>query len=100
MKPGLLAKFALGLVMGLLPCGLIYAALLKAAATGDPLRGAVTAFRFGIGTASALIAIGMFSSTLGRWFGRYSTQLAAAGIMLMGVFLLWRASMPLHQHHH
>ena len=39
VAPGSTRRLALGAMMGFLPCGLIYAALLKAAATGSAVHG-------------------------------------------------------------
>ena len=55
-------KFTLGLILGFLPCGLVYAALLKAMDSGSALAGALTMLAFGAGTAVALLAIGAASS--------------------------------------
>ena len=49
---------------------------------------------FGLGTAGALLTLGIFSSAL-RWrLSRWGNRLAAAGVILMGIFLLWRGTMP------
>lgn len=100
-------RFFLGLALGFLPCGLIYAALLKAMATGSAFAGAAAMLAFGLGTAGALLALGIFSSAIRVRFNRWGSQLAAAAVTCMGIFLLWRASMPgmvmmgghLHVHH-
>jgi len=91
--PGSGNRFALGLALGFLPCGLIYAALLKAMATGSALTGAATMLAFGLGTAGALLALGMFSSAIRISLNRWGSQLAAAGVTLMGIVLIWRGSM-------
>jgi uncharacterized protein len=90
LAPGALSKLALGLAMGFLPCGLLYAALLKAASTGAPLDGAASMAAFGAGTAGTLLAIGIFSSAVTLRLGRWSNRLATASVVVMGVFLLWR----------
>jgi sulfite exporter TauE/SafE len=87
-SPG--AKLALGVAMGFLPCGLLYAALLKAMASGSAAGGALSMAAFGAGTAGALLAIGIFSSTLKRGIGRWSGTLSAASVAAMGLFLIWR----------
>ena len=100
-------RFYLGLFLGLLPCGLIYAALLKAMSTGSAIRGAATMFAFGVGTAGSLFAVGLFSSAIRIGFNRWGSRLAAVGITLMGVLLVWRGTMPgmqmmehhMHAHH-
>ena len=94
------SKFSMGLLLGFLPCGLVYAALLKAVETAAPLAGAVTMFAFGLGTVGALLLMGAFSTTIGRWLGRRSNQLAAVGVTLMGGILLYRGIMAsMHQAH-
>jgi uncharacterized protein len=50
--------YAVGLALGLLPCGMIYAALLVAATTGHALAGAATMVLFGLGTLPGLVAVG------------------------------------------
>jgi sulfite exporter TauE/SafE len=99
------SKLILGLLLGFLPCGLIYAALLKAVDTGSALGGAVSMLAFGAGTAGALLAIGLFSSAITARFGRYANTFATAGVMLLGAFLLarglgWGGVMGHHEHHH
>jgi sulfite exporter TauE/SafE len=58
----------LGLALGLLPCGLLYAALAAAAATGDPGRGALAMAAFGLGTVPMLAAIALLGEGVaGPW---------------------------------
>lgn len=100
--PGSGKRFVLGLLLGLLPCGLVYAALLKAMAAGTPAFGAVNMFAFGLGTAVSLIAIGTLSSAIRLRLNRWGRQLAAVGVMTMGVLLVWRGTMPgmmMMEHH-
>jgi uncharacterized protein len=47
-------RFAFGLVNGLLPCGMVYAALSISIATAHPGVGALAMLAFGLGTAPAL----------------------------------------------
>jgi uncharacterized protein len=97
-------RFLLGLAMGFLPCGLIYAALLKAMATGSALAGAMTMLAFGSGTGCALLAIGLFSSAVRMRVNRWGSQLAAISVMATGVLLVWRGTLPgmamMHGHTH
>jgi len=87
-------RFAMGLVLGLLPCGLVYGALVKAAATASVAAGALTMAAFGAGTSGALLAVGVFAIPLGRLAGRWSTRSAAAAMAAMGFVLVWRAGLP------
>jgi len=65
------SKLMLGLLMGFLPCGLVYAVLMKAVGAATPLAGALTLLAFGMGTGVALIVVGLGSSA--------ATQKLAAG---------------------
>lgn len=56
-KQGLKNSFALGVVNGLLPCGLVYAAIASAAATGSYFSGALFMLVFGVGTLPLLLLI-------------------------------------------
>ena len=88
--PGAGGKLRLGLLLGFLPCGLIYAALLKSVETAAAPAGALTMLAFGLGTAMALLGMGMASSLAGLGLRRWSNRLAPAGVMLFGAMLLWR----------
>ncbi len=95
-------QLALGLLMGFLPCGLLYAALLQAGSTGSGGAGALSMAAFGMGTSGTLLAIGLFSSAIRFRLDRWSNLLAAAGVVAMGLVLVWRgwvAAMPGMMHH-
>lgn len=99
-SPTVASKFALGLMLGFLPCGLIYAALLKAMSTGTVLAGSLTMMVFGFGTISALMVVGVFSSAFSLKLARlnasgWGSRLTAISIALLGAFLVWRGVMPM-----
>jgi sulfite exporter TauE/SafE len=48
------SRYLFGILTGMLPCGLVYAALSFALAAGTPLRGAVAMLAFGLATVPAL----------------------------------------------
>jgi sulfite exporter TauE/SafE len=78
--PSSAAAFPIGLLLGLLPCGLLYAMLVTAAVTANPLQGAQVMLGFGLGTSPALLAAGTASRFLGaRARGR---MLRTAGLLL------------------
>ncbi|MEI7609694.1 MAG: sulfite exporter TauE/SafE family protein [Rhodospirillaceae bacterium] len=83
--------FALGLILGFLPCGLLYSALAVAAATRDPLAGALGLLAFAAGTVPALVAVGLAGHAAGhRW--RDSLARAAPAILIANAgFLGWLA---------
>jgi sulfite exporter TauE/SafE len=85
-----LGKFGLGLILGFLPCGLIYGALLKAMETARPLAGALTMVAFGMGTAVALLGMGTIGSVAGLRLGGWGNRVAGASILTAGAILVWR----------
>ncbi len=54
----------LGAAWGLIPCGFLYTAQVKAAETGNVQQGAATMLAFGLGTIPSMLGIGLFSSWL------------------------------------
>jgi sulfite exporter TauE/SafE len=87
------SKFLLGLMMGFLPCGLVYAALMKAMGAATALGGALTLLAFGMGTSVALIVIGLGSSAFTRKLARWGTTVSAITVILMGALLIARGVM-------
>ena len=87
------SKFVLGLAMGFLPCGFLYAGLLKAMETADPLAGAGTMLAFGLGTAGALLLTGFLSSTIAAPLRRWGNWIAAACMIFLGAMMLYRGLM-------
>ncbi|MEA5500668.1 urease accessory protein UreH domain-containing protein [Limnoraphis robusta] len=64
MKNNLLTPLFLGLVWGLIPCGFLYTAQIKAAETGSLKMGMVTMLAFGLGTFPTLLGVGLLTSKL------------------------------------
>jgi hypothetical protein len=80
--------FAMGLLLGLLPCGLLYSALIAAAARGGPFEGAAALALFGLGTAPALLRVSAADELLAR--NRTAiNRLAQLFLLVMGIWFLW-----------
>jgi len=58
------SSFMAGLLNGMLPCGLVYVALVGATASQDPLRGAIFMALFGMGTLPLLAALLLLGKSL------------------------------------
>jgi len=95
------AKFTLGLMMGCLPCGLIYAALMKAIGTASPIEGALTMLAFALGTSVALVVVGLGSSVVTIKIARWGTMVSAITVLFMGLVLISRGAFAgpmMHNH--
>jgi hypothetical protein len=90
--------YALGLVLGLLPCGLIYSAVVAAMATGNAVNGAAGLVLFGLGTAPALLGVSLADTLLVRQRALLN-RLAQVFVLVMGVWFVWHAVSPLPLHH-
>jgi sulfite exporter TauE/SafE len=107
--PGHAGAALLGAINGILPCGLVYAALLVGAGTGSPWGSALAMLVFGLATFPALAivqsSIGFLGSPRRRWLMRAAgvvvfligLQLCLRGLAALGVvrsvnigrFMLW-----------
>jgi hypothetical protein len=91
-SPTAASKLKLGLLMGFLPCGMIYAALMKALGEATALGGALTLLAFGLGTSVALVVVGLGSSAATRKIARWGTTISAVTVLVMGVLLIARGA--------
>jgi sulfite exporter TauE/SafE len=80
----------LGAINGLLPCGLVYSALLLAATTGGALPAALGMILFGLGTLPALVVVGVGAGTLSARFRQVLVWIAGAVIVVAGLQLTLR----------
>jgi sulfite exporter TauE/SafE len=80
----------LGALNGLLPCGLVYSALLVAASTGGALSGGLGMVFFGVGTLPPLVLVGMGAAAVSVEARQRLTRIAGALIIVVGLQLLLR----------
>jgi hypothetical protein len=80
--------FATGLFLGLLPCGLLYSALIAAAARGGPAEGATALALFGLGTAPALLGVSVADELLAR-NRAFVNRISQVFLLVMGIWFLW-----------
>lgn len=83
--------FALGLVWGWLPCGLIYSVLVAALATGSAVQGGLLMLAFGLGTLPTLLAMGMAALRIRGFLQQaWLRRLSGALVLAFGVVGLLR----------
>lgn len=87
----------LGLLLGLLPCGLLYTAVLAAMALGSATNGFLALVFFGLGTTPALFGVSLADTLFIRQRATLN-RLSHLFVLAMGAWFLWRAvlSLPLH----
>ena len=91
--------FLLGLVWGWLPCGMVYAVLALALASGSGMAGGALMLAFGLGTLPTLLTMGLAFNTLGRFIQHPRVRLfAGLCVILLGIVMLL-ANPSGHGHH-
>lgn len=83
--------FALGMVWGWLPCGLVYSVLVAALASGSVMRGGLLMLAFGLGTLPTLLAMGVAAARL-KHFLQNQWVRRGSGLLVLGFGLigLWQ----------
>ncbi len=85
--------FGAGLVWGMIPCGMVYAMLVAALASGGAASGALLALAFGLGTLPNLLTLGWAAGRSSSWLhARWLRVTAGALILAFGLFGLIRAT--------
>jgi sulfite exporter TauE/SafE len=74
--------YSVGLLWGLLPCGLVYSVLVTALVAGSPANGALVMLAFGAGTLPSLLAVGALLPALQRLRRAQLVRQAAGGAII------------------
>ena len=89
-RRGVSAMFGIGLLNGLLPCGLVYVACAAAAASETILSGVEYMIAFGLGTLPMMLAISLVGTKL-QFALRFKVQrLIPVSLAVVGLLLLLR----------
>jgi sulfite exporter TauE/SafE len=79
----------MGLMLGLLPCGLLYTAAIAASTKGTAVSGALALAVFGVGTAPALLGLSLADRLLTCRRASLN-RLSQAFALAMGAWFVWR----------
>jgi sulfite exporter TauE/SafE len=83
--------YLLGMLNGIIPCGLVYSFAIFAASTASPLWGAIVMATFGLATIPALFFLGTITRFLQRGSLRGTMmKLAATLVVFYGLFTLYK----------
>jgi sulfite exporter TauE/SafE len=83
--------YLLGLLNGIIPCGLVYSFAIFAASTADPIAGALVMATFGLATIPALFFLGFLTKVLQKGSLRGTMmKLAAMLVILYGGITLYK----------
>jgi sulfite exporter TauE/SafE len=90
--------FALGMLWGWLPCGLIYSALVWTATAGSAYQSGLLMLAFGLGTLPAMLATGIFAQQLRQQLQRKWVRVIA-GLLIITFGVYSMAMMVQHRNH-
>ena len=98
--------FGIGMLNGLLPCGMIYLALTSSFLAGSAVKGSLFMFSFGLGTFPTMLAAVFFGSFLNRQIRSKLRRLVPIFLFFMAALLIVRGmnlgipylspSLPMH----
>ncbi|NQW36045.1 MAG: sulfite exporter TauE/SafE family protein [Flavobacteriales bacterium] len=89
-KSSLKAFFSIGILNGLLPCGLVYMALFGAVSTGSGFNGAVYMILFGLGTIPMMTAALIFGNFLKVSLRNKIQKAIPIFVIIIGVLFILR----------
>jgi sulfite exporter TauE/SafE len=89
-KKSFSSNFAIGFLNGFLPCGLVYAGVAGAIATGSPLTGALFMFFFGVGTSFLMFLLQFFKDLISMPVRNLMRKMVPVYLVLLGTVLILR----------
>lgn len=89
-KKSFSSNFAIGFLNGFLPCGLVYAGVAGAIATGSPLTGALFMFFFGVGTSFLMFLLQFFKDLISMPVRNLMRKVVPVYLVLLGTILILR----------
>lgn len=87
---GTATLFGIGMLNGLLPCGLVYMAVAGAVTAGGVAQGAVFMILFGLGTLPLMAAVAMAGQFIGVDIRRRARKLLPAFLVIFALFFVMR----------
>jgi sulfite exporter TauE/SafE len=84
------AMFLIGLLNGLLPCGLVYVALAGAIASGNAISGTLVMILFGLGTIPMMFAATIFGKFINLNIRRKITKAIPVFAVILGILFIVR----------
>lgn len=79
-----------GNLNGLLPCGMVYTALITSVITGNPIKSGIVMLVFGLGTIPGMILITLFANQLSTRFRSRINKALPYLVTLIGLIILLR----------
>lgn len=82
--------FLLGMVNGILPCGMVYTALITSIIAGNPMESSFAMFFFGLGTLPGMVSIAFFANQIKPKFRAKINGVLPYLVTLVGLLIVFR----------
>ncbi len=92
-NPGIFKRYALGVLLGFLPCGLVISALMASATAQTSVMAGLSMAAFAIGTMPSLIAVSLGGQALRVSYPALTTKLARGAMVVSSIWLVALAGM-------
>ena len=89
-NPGKATPLYMGMLNGLLPCGLVYLGIIGSLATGSTWQGALFMLVFGLGTAPVMLSFLLMAKQFNFNYRKRLQKLAPVFISFIGIILILR----------
>jgi sulfite exporter TauE/SafE len=89
-RTGIFSLFILGVLNGLLPCGMVYMAMLGALATGSSIAGAGFMAAFGLGTVPMMLSVSLMGNIISERVKSIFLRATPILACMIGVLLIVR----------
>ena len=89
-SPKYTSLFTIGILNGLLPCGLIYLAISSSLLTGSAVKGSLFMFCFGLGTFPAMLGVIVFGSYFNQQLRTQLRKAVPLFLLVMATLLILR----------
>jgi sulfite exporter TauE/SafE len=89
-RRSVLTMLLIGLVNGLLPCGLVYVALAGSALTGGPMQGALYATLFGLGTFPMMFVVSVVGRRVSPGIRHRIARIVPVFMIVLGALFILR----------
>lgn len=88
-KKSILSLYILGILNGMIPCGIVYFFAISASVSGGILNGALVMIVFGVATLFPLVLLGVFNSILNLTkYRNIINKISSILIMLFGIYTI------------
>jgi hypothetical protein len=86
-NPGVLKRYALGVLLGFIPCGLVVSALLASATAPGAMEAAVSMGAFAVGTMPALVLVALGGQIFKQRYSKAFIHIQKAAMVMSALWL-------------